>query len=329
LNWEVLGAPVVQSWDEAHLFYDDTKRLYVAIVKHNNPYGRAACLTVSRDFVHWTDPKDCLIFYADHRDQVLGAERILLHVRSEDLLKPVLNRPAEYETDVYALPVFMYEGLYIGMPVLFNHSGDVAGNSDGFHTAELAVSRDLLNWERVGRREKFLPLSAVGGTGTYDTGQIHPARQPILRDNELWFYYSGIRYRGRDYYRDVGKRKVEPDNGAICLAKLRRDGFVSLSAATREGYVLTKPLLFEGKTLHANVDAARGRLRAEILDATTMRPFSGFGLDDSLPLSGDHLDAALRWRKGGDLSQLTGKRACIRFGLLDAHLYSFWLMDQK
>ena len=102
LTWTVSKVPVIQSWDEGHLFYDDSKRLFVATVKHNNPYGRAVCLSLSKDFQRWTDPKDCLVFHADKRDQELGAQRIRLHAQSADLLKPVLDRPEEYETDIYA-----------------------------------------------------------------------------------------------------------------------------------------------------------------------------------------------------------------------------------
>ena len=272
-TWEVLKTSFIPSSDEWHLFHDETKNLYVATVKHAGPYGRSVYLSVSRDFEQWTDPRDCLIFHADKHDQELGARRIQLQVESKDLRKPVINHPEEYKTDIYNLPIFSYEGIYIGMPTVYNSSGLVFDNSDGFNMVELAMSRDLIRWERVGEREKFLPLSTVEGEKNYDTGQLLAANYPIIKDDQIWIYYSGLRWRThpealtRSKQGPHGMEFYSPgDSGAICLAKLRLDGFVSLDAGEVEGYVLTKPLKLEGRSLHVNLSAPGGELRAEILE---------------------------------------------------------------
>ena len=162
-NWRVLETAFIPTGDESHFFKDEARNLYVATVKQAGPYGRSVYLSVSHDFDHWTDPRDCLIFHADSIDQQRGADRVRMHLERPDLRKPVYNRPEEYQTDIYNLPVFTYAGLYIGMPTVFNHSGNAFSNSDGFSMVELAVSRDLLHWERAGNREKFIPLSPVDG----------------------------------------------------------------------------------------------------------------------------------------------------------------------
>ncbi|HUZ45130.1 MAG TPA: hypothetical protein VMW54_00695 [Terriglobia bacterium] len=149
-KWKVLETSSVPSSDEFHLFHDARRNLYVATVKQQGPYGRSVYLSVSKDFVHWTKPGGCLIFHADQRDQKLGAELVRRHLRNPDLRQPTINRPKEYKTDIYNLPVFAYQGLYIGMPTVFNHSGNTKNNSDGFSMVELAVSRDLMHWERGG-----------------------------------------------------------------------------------------------------------------------------------------------------------------------------------
>ena len=204
------------------MFYDEVSGLYAATVKHVGPYGRAVYLSLSRDFEHWSDPKDCLIFHADKRDQDLGAERIAEHLRRPDLLKPVTNQPRAYRTDIYNLPVFAYEGMYVGLPTLFNQSGPWhldPRNQDGFLSVELAASRDLVQWERSGGRQRFLAPSPLGGN-SYDTGELLAANAALRMGNELWIYYSGLKSRA----------EPPPDGGAICLAKLRLDGFVSLDA---------------------------------------------------------------------------------------------------
>ena len=64
---------------------------------------------------------------------------------------------------------------------------------------------------------------------------------PLERGNELWFYYTGVRqYAFITSSEDPGYEDYTPDAGAVCLAVLRRDGFISLDAAEKEGTLLTK-----------------------------------------------------------------------------------------
>lgn len=315
LHWSTRTTSLIPSSDEAHLFYDTNRGIYAATVKHMGPYGRSVYLSLSRDFEHWSDPRDCLIFHADKHDQETGARRIASHVSNPDMVKLVTNRPAEYRTDVYALPVFRYESVYIGLPTLFHQSGawhlDFR-NQDGILVVEVAASRDLLNWERVGNREMFLSPSPVQ-EGVYDNGELLASNAPIIRNNELWFYYSGLKSRSNPV----------ADDGAICLAKLRLDGFVSLDAGEQAGSMVTRPLVIDGKTLHLNVDAPGGEVRTEVLDATSQDVLPGFSQSDSVPLSKDSVDVESRWNQA-NLSSLKGKTVRLRFVFRKARLYSFW-----
>ena len=54
------------------------------------------------------------------------------------------------------------------------------------------------------------------------------APPPIRHGDELWFYYTGIKPYA---YVTSG----QPDQGGICLAKLRLDGFLSLDAGDAAG----------------------------------------------------------------------------------------------
>ena len=56
------------------------------------------------------------------------------------------------------------------------------------------------------------------------------------------------------------------DAGAVCMARLRLDGFVSLKGGIEVGSMLTRPLRIDGKELRINGDAWRGQIRAEIVD---------------------------------------------------------------
>jgi hypothetical protein len=318
-TWQVLDSAFVPTADESHFNLDEERRLYVATVKHSGPYGRSVYLSLGKDFDHWTDPRDCLIFHADKRDQELGAERVKMHVQDPQLRKPAFHQPEHYVTDIYNLPVFRYEGFYIGLPTVFNHSGNTSVNSDGFSMVELASSRDLIHWERVGNREKFIPLSVLDGERNYDTAQLLAANRPIVKDGELWFYYTGLKWR---YHPDDVKSEghvSRPDSGAICLAKLRLDGFVSLDAGSATGSILTKPLILGGQSLRVNVEAPDGELRAEILDSRSGKAIHGYSLAQSVPVRGDHLDAELKW-SSAKLGALAGRTVQLHFSLRQASL---------
>lgn len=322
-TWRLLETSFVPTADESHFNVDDERRFYFATVKHLGPYGRSVYLSVSRDFDHWSDPRDCLVFHADKRDQELGAARVQLHLRDPNLRKPAFHRPEEYVTDIYNLPVFRYEGLYVGLPTVFNHSGNSRVNSDGFSMVELASSRDLIHWDRTGNREKFLPLSELDGERNYDTAQLLAANRPIVKDGELWFYYTGLKWR---YHPDDVKSEEHvsrPDTGAILLAKLRLDGFVSLDGGADPGTLVTRPIVWKGSSLHVNLDAPQGGLRAEVLDATTGKALPGFEMAHCLRVQGDRLDGEVQW-PGAPLSTLAGRLVRLRFEVGRGSFYAFW-----
>ena len=91
----------------------------------------------------------------------------------------------------------------------------------------------------------------------------------------------------------------------------RVDGFVAAHAGDQAGTLLTRPVTFDGKQLHVNVETAeQGSLRVELRDAAG-EPIDGFTFADCRPIEGDFTDAAVHW-KGGTLAELAGNRsACV------------------
>ena len=107
------------------------------------------------------------------------------------------------------------------------------------------------------------------------------------------------------------------DVGAVCLAVLRRDGFISLDAGEEPGTLLTKPFVLAGSSLHVNADATSGDVAVTVLDGANQI------VAVSEPVTGDQLRAALRW-KSGNLDRVKGKSVSLRLSLRNARLYSFW-----
>lgn len=314
-----LPVPAIPSGDESHLFWDVLQKKYVMTVKHNGPFGRSVYLTLSKDFEIWSDP--ILIYHADLLDQQLGEKHIRAIEADPRMWRPTINEPKEYNTEIYNMPIFVYEGLYIGLPLYFESSGRVPlpiGNQDGTNSVKLTCSRDLRSWTRVGDRTHFIPISPLG-KGQIDTGQVVPSSHPIKMGNELWFYYSGLDVR----YRPDTAEKRGKYLGAIHLAKLRLDGFVSMHANHEGGFLDTRPLNLDAERLFVNA-AVKGELRAEIVERGGRKTLPGWGFTDCTPIVGDHLKIELRW-SGRNLRELQGKDIVVRFHLKDADLFSFWL----
>ncbi len=313
-----LAVPPIPGSGDIHLSFDEREHLFIATPYiYAAPYGRSVGLSVSRDFEDWTAPE--LIFQADKLDQELGRENIKARLADSMLAQPVYNDPAEYIVNLYNMRIFRYEGLYIGLPSMMHWTGIVptTGLATGFSLVQLACSRDLHNWTRLGDRQPFIAPSRLD-SGAYDLTQIIPPGNPVVRGEELWFYYTGLKYRHIP-------NGADPDQAAICLAVLRRDGFISLDAGEEAGSIITKSLRIpEGaQRLFVNVDAPNGDLRAVILN-TSGQPLEDFAIDKCVPVTGNQPHAEVTWEGNPDLSALAGQDIQLRFRLRNASFYSFW-----
>ncbi|MCH2374586.1 MAG: hypothetical protein MK538_10385 [Planctomycetes bacterium] len=310
IHWKRLNVPKIDSRDESNMSYDPVKREFIATVKTRGDFGRSHAITTSKDFEHWTAPR--LFFQADKRDQEICLEKIKARRANPQRQQMVADDPKRYNADVYNVGVFRYESLYIGMPVLYYATGpsEDGRNTDGFKEIQLAVSRDLVDWKRLANRQPFIPPSPIG-TGAFDlTGMIAPSNA-VVRGEELWFYYSSSKYRR-------APPDAEPDKGAVSLAVLRRDGFMSLDADDQPGSVLTRPLQMPGSQLFVNVDAPRGKLHVEVLDQQSKV------VARSKPLSGNLLRGKVEWETG-DVASVSGRMINLRFTLRRGRLYSYWV----
>ena len=318
-NWTLLDGAAMRSGDESNLSYDDELGLFVATFKTGGPNGRSHSIWTSHDFTNWKNTGT--VFHADTEDQRRARQNIAARLADKSLHQPVRNNPTEYHADIYNLGVFHYEGIYIGMPAVFHHTGRLSGNSEGFHLIQLAASRDLRNWTRLGDRQPFIGPSPTK-PGTFDWTQLLPPSAPVERGDELWFYYSGFKYR-------AVPKNADKQSGAICLAVLRRDGFVSLTANEKVGQLITKPFTATGDQLLLNVDVAdEGEATVEVLDKD-MHAIAGFELSNCVPLHGRSIEQTVRWTTKADWNQLAGRNVRLRIRLRKADLYAFWTAREQ
>ncbi|MDY7010894.1 MAG: hypothetical protein SVV80_09115 [Planctomycetota bacterium] len=110
---------------------------------------------------------------------------------------------------------------------------------------------------------------------------------------------------------------------SIGAATLRRDGFVSLTAADEEVEVLTKVLGGEPRSeLWVNASVARDGFLACEVTSPDGKALSGSSLKDCIPLQTDSTVHRLQWRRQDRGAWPDALR--LRFRMKRAELFSFW-----
>ena len=321
LKWEFPDIPMIPSYDESHLTYDEQSEQFIASVKLHTEWGRSVYLSTSKDFMEWSDPK--LIFHADEIDNENRIKRIQFAADHPEYLAPPVIEDRGYTAQVYQMAIMPYQGIYIGFPLIFNPAGPSSNNYTGLNQTELTVSRDLYNWERVANRELFLGIEKWDSKN-FGYHQILPTSRPIIKDDgEIWFYYNAFRHRGLPKLFSQSFQKFIETNqtSAICLATLRPDGFVSLDAKN-QGVVITKPIkINRNSSIHINVDSTNGYLAAEVLDPVSMEPLPGYTFENCEKISEDSTDKKINWKTN---DKINNDIVRLKFILEKSSLYSFW-----
>lgn len=302
-NWDRPPAQqrLFETSDVTNFFHDPYARRYVATYKTVNRRHRAVGVAVSDDGLDWRKPVDGAVFGADDLDPDA--------------------------TQIYGMPVFPYQGLYIGLPWIYHARWIKYGEytePSVMHEAQegsprtvdvqLAWSWDLRQWTRTPDRAPFIPL---GPADAFDSKMIYTARAPVRVGDDLHFYYGGFN----------AAHDETPVDGAIGLAVLRLDGFCSMRAGERAGWLISRREVFNTPRVVINAKcAAGGRIVAELLDRHD-RVIPGFSRDECAPFTGDAVSHTLTWTTDAFPEDLRDKDKKIRFHLQSADLYSYLPVD--
>ena len=108
----------------------------------------------------------------------------------------------------------------------------------------------------------------------------------------------------------------------VARYSLRTDGFASIQSPYSGGEMVTRPLIFSGKTLTLNcATSAAGSIQVELQD-NEGRAFPGYALSDCLAITGDEISRVVQWKRGSDVRKHAGKPVKIRFVMTDSDLYA-------
>lgn len=273
LHWgKAIECPEANVRGDTHnnVFWAPTLGRYVGITRTwARPRGRQVARTSSKDFLKWSKAKVVLEGLEDH-------------------------------LQTYAMPVFYYAGVYIGLSAIYN------SDADRTHT-ELAWSPDTVTWHRIDAGRPLIANSP--GKGEYDWGCVYAAAYPVFLKDEIRLYYGGCDDK------HFGWR-----NGYFCLATLRPDGFAGYEQISKDAsaFVTTKTLLATGQPLTLSADVGEdGFIKIKILNDR------GEGLAEAKPVRQTVTDAKVQWESRVTIRNHKGKTIRLNFEIRNAKLYSF------
>ena len=229
-----------------------------------NPFRKKWVYSIRDLYRHSPENWERIRSYRECDDYLTGADwtekeaHLWLSCDGLDLPDPYIRMaPQLYNVDCVG-----YESIMLGMFQIMQGPENNFCEERGvpkITELQLMYSRDGYHFSRPDRKAV---ISASRVEGAWDRGYVQSVGGVcVIRKEELWIYYAGFggdETRVKESWFTNGMYR----NGATGLAKLRRDGFVSMNG---NGQLTTRVLTCSGKaSLHIN---AQGAVRAEILTA--------------------------------------------------------------
>jgi hypothetical protein len=306
IHWRELGR-TGQTGDRSTFFYNPFRKVWVFSLREGGGDG------LGRGRRYWESP----VFDSGHtwkpRDPVLWA--------TADSGDP--ERPDYHTTpELYNLDGVAYESVLLGLFTIWRGERPFREKPN---EVCLGFSRDGFHWDRPDRRA-FLPVSEHVGDRNWANVQSAGGCCLVVGDR-LYFYVSG---------RHGVPGTSEPGVCSTGLAMLRRDGFAALvdpapagaivrvRSTLEPGTIVTRPVRFNGRYLHVNVDCPDGELHVEVLD-TSGRVLPSYAMAQCVPVRTDSTSARVIWTSAEDLAPVAGEPVRFRFRLRRGSLYAFWV----
>ncbi len=241
-----------------------TLNKYIGITRTRGKMGREVARIESNDFINWTK------------------EEVVLEGLDKNL-------------QPYAMPVFYYGGVYLGLVAVHNQK------TDRVHT-ELTWSPDTKEWNRISPGTPLIPNSDK--KLDYDYGCVYACAYPVFKDNEIQLFYGGSDWL------HFGWR-----NGTMNLATLREDGFAGYvpENENQEGIITTKSLKFNGQDIKLTADVEKGgTIKVTVLNS------EGIEITSLETISKTITNRSIKFK-----AKITEENIKLKFEFNKAKLYSF------
>ena len=319
------GNPLIGSWgsDVEILTYDPIDEKYVLFGR----YGSSSGGSTHPEMDSWFAP-----VWPARPEGVWGTRRRIYLLESDDPLKwdgaeLIFDPGDDFNLDdgLYGFVPWRADEMHLGLMTVLHQ---VDNTVDMY----LHHSRDGRDWKRLLDHRPFIPR---GGEGSCDQFDIETATQPLVVGDELWIYYGGVNVHhdwwifGEKEGLDVAEArnpKLAQEGHHMCLATLRLDGYVSLDATVREGWVETKPLFSSGSRLYINGRCeANGYIDVEITDNWN-NVWDEYSRERCERFSGDAVHHRVKWSGHDTVNEIPGS-VKLKFYLRNAELYGFQFAD--
>ncbi len=253
------------------VFWEAISQRYVAIIRrYVGKSIKNLAMATSKDFVTWTEAT------------------VILHDDPRSSREP------------YAMIVFPYYGLYLGLLMMRNKLDTV--------DCELAWSPDLYTWERIHAGRAFIKRDKG-----YDRDCVFAAAHPIECEEGVLIYYAG----------SAGKHLALDRMTGLCLARIGKYRFAAIEPVERKGtgVLITRPIYCIRKGIAVTADATNGQIRVSVVG------HENNGLVSSITVNKGLTDSEITWENADKLASLLGQNIQLRFELEDVCLYAFKFVD--
>lgn len=241
---------------------------------------RTAALSESTDFLNWSDPVEIL--------------------RGDGL-----------KNQVYSMPVFQYEGLYLGLASIF-HEGNRSEDSFDTVDCEWKFATDCRHFDSVAKGQSVIPRGEGRyPDGSFDCGCIYAA-VPIEKDDRWYIYYMGGNGHHSNFRRtSLGRGYLEKDK--LAYFEQEKEGL--------EAILPTADFHIYGEDVRILADMAEGgSLKAAVYDKWNHVAYDGFDFEDCRILKDEKGWYRLKFSK--DYLSLGTAPACLMLRFSGCRVYA-------
>lgn len=282
LHWEpLIPWPEHNPCADSHnfAFRDPRDRRFKLITRIWKNGLRICALCESDDFIHWSKPREIL-------------------------------RGEGFKRQVYSMPVFPYENLYLGLASIF-HEGDRSAEDFDLVDCELTYANqvDVFDFAAPGQ------ACLARGKGRYPDGEFDCgciyAASPVEIDGKLCVYYMG----GNGPHTNFRET-------SFARAFFEKDKFVSLRGRPDEEMIVSTAVMhFYGNMFELLAEfGENASLEVSLRNKWNGEAYPGFDFNDSTTALGRDGYTAVDFR--GDWAELEGKPVCIVIRALNTKLFA-------
>lgn len=297
-------------YDRSTAFFNPFTNKWVLSMRHSFPESYR-----SRAYLEHEDPETAVSLA--HRIRRGVNDKYVHFWFTPDDKEPLHPQYPEVEPGIYNFDAIAYESIFLGQYSVWlgpENEDCLKLGVQKRNEITLGYSRDGFHFSRP-THDIFFGVNETDGSWNWGNVQS-VVGTPIIVGDSLYIYAGG---------RALNKIMWDGDT-STGLGMLRRDGFVSMQADKKEGYLLTEKMTFDGNYFFVNADVhpKKGKLYVELLDEKG-NVIPGFSKQDCIVMKSNSTKQMIAWKGNDSLENLKNTPVRAKFYLTNGDLYAFWI----